>query len=545
MECCIFTQVAVVCNARNLATCDPPKRIRSNFTADVIIGGLIPVHAGGESKLNRPGVMWVEAMMFAIQEINKNASLLPGITLGFDIRDSCNKGDLALGAALDFMLTPRKPGSYERKFDSKNKSSCFCNTNSSRNSSPPIIAVVGGASSRISTTVSPVFSIDNIPQISYSSTSPTLSEKKIYRTFLRTIPSDLYQAQAIADILEHFNWTYVSIIVSDDEYGRNGLIALEKILKTKNFCIAEAASFSMNSNQETMRDAGHIIRRLQEDDRQRVVVLWCERPAALDFLRAASGKLSNITWIGTESWGDNAQVKTEADFELVRGMLGVVPYLGRYEKFDEYLKNLTPKSTQTNPWLSEYWSQKCAKPNCTDEELPNGLSLPPNKYANVMDAVYAIAYGLQSLKDSRPNLDITALDKQMLQELLKHIKKVNFTALSANGRFVFTKSGDPEFGTYLIKNLQGDEKNKKFESVAQWNGETSKLEFEENVTIQWNQGGTSVPLSRCSEICQPGFGYVRSSRECCWTCPKCPSGYFKPTVGKLLSYNIQLVKKHH
>ncbi|XP_028391361.1 metabotropic glutamate receptor 3-like [Dendronephthya gigantea] len=531
VECCIFTQVAIVCNARNHATCDPPKRIRNNFTADVIIGGLIPVHAGGELKLNEPGVMWVEAMMFAIDEINKNASLLPGITLGFDIRDSCNKGDLALGAALDFMLTPSNPGSYARKFDNKNKSSCFCNTNASGNSTPPVIAVVGGASSRISTTVSPVFSTDNIPQISYSSTSPTLSDKGTYRTFFRTIPSDLYQAQAIADILEHFNWTYVSIVVSDDEYGRNGLIALGKILKEKKFCIAEAASFSTNSNEEMTKDAEHIIRRLQEDDRQRVVVLWCERPAAIGFLRAATGKLSNITWIGTESWGDNAQVKNEVNFELIRGMLGVVPYLGRHAKFDEYLKTLTPKSKQTNPWLGEYWSKKCATPNCMDKVLPNALSLPPNKYANVMDAVYSIAYGLQGLKNSRPDLDITALDKQMLQELLKHIRQVNFHALSAKGSFVFTKSGDPVFGAYLIKNLQGDGRNKEFVPVAQWNGETSELEFEENVGIQWNQGGASVPLSRCSEICQPGFGFVRSSRECCWTCPKCQFGYIKSTVG--------------
>lgn len=545
VEWCIFAQMAAV-NTAESHVCSPPKRV-SNFSADVIIGGLVPVHAGKELKLNEPGVMWVEAMMYAIEEINENKSLLPNIRLGFDIRDSCNIADLALGAALDFMLTPTANGSYMETFDNKSESSCFCNKNANHSSIPPVIAVVGGASSSISTSVSTVFSTDNIPQISYSSTSPTLSNKDVYRTFFRTIPSDLYQAKAIADILQYFKWTYVSIVVSDDEYGRNGLIALGKILKSKSgFCIAEEALFSMNSNEETRRDAGRIIRRLQEDTRQRVVVLWCERPAAIEFFKAATGKLSNITWIGTESWGDNEEVKNEVDFDLIGGMLGVLPFLGRHAKFDKHLKSLTPKSRQKNPWLIEYWSQnkfptRCIKSpgNCTDEELPNASSLPPNKYANVMDAVYAIAYGLQSLQNLYPNLDISTLDKQMLGELMKQIRNVTFHARSAKGKFKFTENGDPGFGAYLIKNLQGTRDNKKFVSVGQWSGEECELEFEKNVTIQWNYGGAAVPLSRCSETCEAGFGFVRSSRQCCWSCPKCQAGYFKTSVGK--SYAIACI----
>lgn len=510
--------------------CNPPRRV-SNISADVIIGGLIPVHARKELTLNEPGVLWVEAMIFAIEEINNNQSLLPDVKLGYDIRDSCNKVDLASLAALDFMLTPSNKSSYMKTVDSKNESSCFCNK-VANHSIPPVIAVVGGASSSISTTVSPLFSIDNIPQISYSSTSPALSNKDIYTTFFRTIPSDVYQAEAIADILQHFNWTYVSIVVSEDEYGRNGLYALGKMLKFSNVCIAEEASFS------TKGDMDRIIQRLQDDTRQRVVVLWCGRPKAIEFLKEATGKLSNITWIGTETWGDNKDLLKEVDFKLIKGMLGVLPYLGKHPKFETYLKTVTPKSKQTNPWLSDYWqkeSKKCAESpnNCTDEELPNAYSLPLNKYANVMDAVYAIAHGLQNLKNSNPNFNISRINKEMLQELVKHIKEVNFRAKSTPGNFKFTKDGDPNFGAYLIKNLQGtDDSNKKFACIAQWNGETSKLEFKKGVKIQWNQGDISVPLSRCSETCQAGFGFVGSSKKCCWACPKCQAQYYKPNVGK-------------
>ena len=69
------------------------------------------------------------------------------------------------------------------------------------------MGVVGGSSSAISAAISNALSTDYIPQISYSSTSTSLSNKRLYRRFLRTIPSDAYQAAAIVEILNYFNWT--------------------------------------------------------------------------------------------------------------------------------------------------------------------------------------------------------------------------------------------------------------------------------------------------------------------------------------------------
>lgn len=520
------------------SVCDPPKRVY-NRTGDVVIAGLIPVHAGPNLTLNEPGIMWAEAMMFAIREINDNRTLLPNLRLGFDIRDSCNRVDLALSATLDFMLAPneKERSSYRVRKDNSNGSSCLCNTN--RTNSQLVIAVVGGASSSISAAVSPLFSADNIPQISYSSTSPSLSDKTLYQSFLRTIPSDVYQAEAIADMLAYFNWTYVSVVVSDDEYGRNGLVALRNRLKMKGICIAVEGMFTRSSPEETKRDSDNIIRELQQDARTTVVVLWCQKPSAINFLTQATGNLFNITWIGTESWGDNSRVKDTVDFGVIGGMLGVLPFLGRHGEFEQHLETLTPKTQNedVNPWLKEYWTNdefkdnQCVQSpgNCSREQLPSAASLPLNKYANVMDAVYAIAYGLQNLTDSYPKN--RTLDKQTLEGLLNRIKMVKFKALSGSGTFMFTDKGDPVFGAYLIKNLQGNRKSKEFVTIGYWDGETSKLDLNKNVKIQWITGQSSTPVSRCSEDCQPGFYFVKSSIKCCWKCLKCPDDYYKDTVG--------------
>ena len=534
---CLVWATCVAVGKSDETICGPPKRVY--LAGDVIIGGLIPVHASDPPKLNEPGIMWVEAMLFAVDEINRNRSLLPNLTLGYDIRDSCNQVDLALRATLDFLLsnvneTSPTYANETSNVDSSSRCLCDQNGNKTSTSAPPVVAIVGGATSRISISVSPLFSVDNIPQISYSSTSPSLSEKNKYRSFLRTIPSDVHQAKAIADILEYFNWTYVSIVVSDDEYGRNGLIALRDQLKEKDICVAVEKMFATTS------DSAEIVRKLQKYDRASVVVLWCERPKAVTFLQMASeGKLSNVTWIGTESWGDSPKVIEDVDFNQIAGMIGVLPFLGRLPKFDEHLKTLTPKTVDShvNPWLWEYWSQDkfhaCVADlsSCTEAHLPNAAMLPPNKYGNVIDAVYAIALGLHSLMENSTN---STVDKRMLRKLISHVKKVKFDALSGEGAFVFTDTGDPEYGSYLIKNLQGDRASNEFVTVAQWNGVKpagKRLRFLEKKNIQWNRGITrSVPPSRCSDVCKPGFYYVGTSETCCWNCVRCQNGFFKNEV---------------
>ena len=47
--------------------------------------------------------------------------------------------------------------------------------------------------------------IFKIPQISYQSTSPTLSDRERFSYFFRTVPSDVTQAYAILEILRSVN----------------------------------------------------------------------------------------------------------------------------------------------------------------------------------------------------------------------------------------------------------------------------------------------------------------------------------------------------
>ena len=72
---------------------------------DIILGGLFTVHYDGVNASNDGvcgqvtwdhGIQTLEAMLYAIDVINSDPDLLPNITLGFDISDTCKRENVAL-----------------------------------------------------------------------------------------------------------------------------------------------------------------------------------------------------------------------------------------------------------------------------------------------------------------------------------------------------------------------------------------------------------------------------------------------------------------
>ena len=74
-------------------------------------------------------------------------------------------------------------------------------------------------------------SADQIPQISYASTAPELSDDRRFDFFSRVVPPDSFQAQAMVDIIRALGWTYVSTVASEGSYGERGVEAFTQLSK--------------------------------------------------------------------------------------------------------------------------------------------------------------------------------------------------------------------------------------------------------------------------------------------------------------------------
>ena len=148
------------------------------------IGALFPMLKSSGS-LDQSGMLRLGAFLMAIDEINNKTDgiaddLLPKTRLDFVLRDSRRDNLAALIGALELVGT--------------------CGVGHSGGSSG-IVAAIGAASSGPSESAAAAFARAKVPQISYSSTSPALSDGAKFPFFLRTPPSDAFQAEAMVDVL--------------------------------------------------------------------------------------------------------------------------------------------------------------------------------------------------------------------------------------------------------------------------------------------------------------------------------------------------------
>ncbi|EHA97538.1 Metabotropic glutamate receptor 7 [Heterocephalus glaber] len=84
-----------------------PHSIR--IEGDVTLGGLFPVHAKGPTGVpcgdikRENGIHRLEAMLYALDQINSDPNLLPNVTLGARILDTCSRDTYALEQSLTFV----------------------------------------------------------------------------------------------------------------------------------------------------------------------------------------------------------------------------------------------------------------------------------------------------------------------------------------------------------------------------------------------------------------------------------------------------------
>ncbi|KAJ7342023.1 hypothetical protein JRQ81_008407, partial [Phrynocephalus forsythii] len=196
------------------------QRSVARMDGDVIIGALFSVHHQppaekvperkcGEIR-EQYGIQRVEAMFHTLDIINADPVLLPNITLGSEIRDSCWHSSVALEQSIEFI----RDSLISIRDEKDALGRCLPDPlyHHQVRVKKPIAGVIGPGSSSVAIQVQNLLQLFDIPQIAYSATSIDLSDKTLYKYFLRVVPSDILQARAMLDIVKRYNWTYVSAV---------------------------------------------------------------------------------------------------------------------------------------------------------------------------------------------------------------------------------------------------------------------------------------------------------------------------------------------
>lgn len=505
---------------------------------DILLQGLFPITFRDTpdrcSRIYKDGLMWSMAMVYAVETIN-NSTFLPNATLGFKVDNTCYNIPSAMSSAIEIVAKYRTNSVCYPQDE-------YCDGGHKVKRDNKISAVIGPALSWIAIPIASLLGLYDIPQISYAATSRILSDKTRYRSFLRTVPSDEFQAKAMADFVRHFEWNYVFLIASDDDYGKMGAATFKKTARSLNVCIAydEYIPFNSDVAEEYVHNA---LVTLKNSARAKVVIVFSYPDQGEILLQNAQRlNITDRTWIASDAWSS-----TVTKFNVSKTMLeGVFTFSIRSKKvneFIEYINKLQIQDVRHIPWFIAYMEQVL---DCTTSNHSNGKracdpieTLPPEHtisteaIANVIDAVNATAHAFRSLLSCAQGVGcLNPKDPISPYELLQYVKNTSFQGADHAG-VEFNGNGDRTFSGYTIRNVQIQGNSVGYVEVGSyfWSRTNQKPNFEIKTSlIKWSGGRR--PRSNCFRVCQPGERVVGQS-ECCWNCQKCEKGWYSSVAGSL------------
>ena len=487
---------------------------------DIMLGGLFSVHqvpywpGSRFEEIYLRGLGRMQAMIFAIERINNDTSLLSNISLGYDIRDY--GGNLSKAAGLIYQLLT--------------VDSCV-NLSQIAPRKKAIISLIGPNESRTALFIGGFLRMLNVSSITGTATSTELSSFT-YKHLYRTVPSDKFLAKAMVDLITHFNWGYVAVVGQDDSYGRSGAWAVvsESSSRKSSFCIALTEFIRLESPHLSV---GNIVKKLKQMDNVKVVILWLYENYQTKFLAEVQRQnLTGRVWILSEiHLTSTLPVKG-----ILESSLGFQFHKFSDSGFKEYLKEILVKErddrnfSEWNHITSEKWkflkNMKCVHrqiEQCSNELIKEIYS---SYVPYIIDAVYAVAHALDifnrnfSYDETKDRAKLQIANSFDVQKLLG---RVSFDGLT--GKIKFDRFGDRSSAYYDIfsfKNVpNGDVESVKMVLIGEWkNSKRNKTRLIFHEALNWTTKSGRPPKSECSEQCPPGTR-KSSTSPCCWQCLPC------------------------
>ena len=511
--------------------------IRSRNGSDLVVGGLVSIHGNNHGKCNAEVNNHIsnenlEALLYAIDTVNCDPNLLPNLTLGYDIRDTCGSEKVGLDEAIDIIYS-------NGEIDIESCSSEFNLSSNSTTFNTPVLAVIGTSYSSVTLSVAGLFHLFKMPQVSFSSTSPLLSNRELYPYFFRTIPPDDYQVQAMIDLILHFKWDHVSTLYSTDRYGQPAINAFHKLAYLNKICLDMILSVDQFSNY------GSIANQLYNSSAN-VVVLFASvfdveavLTAVLKVYQASSIK-RQFLWIASDTWAELDKYS-----EITIGKWGIAPLSEHISGFENYISQLTLVNNKRNPWFNKsYHNCSNGTSNCANNIFTSSSFTQSSFDALAIDAVYTIANALHNFIEEncatplvwhpqnrsclRNNSSYAVLAGGILKT---YIRYKNATSLTENA-IKFDSNGNSE-GSYKILNYQLNTSSNcrgKCEAlvhVGTWDGRLSsnRLKMFHNVSQQFGiDRATGKLLTSIRSNCRScSAGHIKRSvtSSCCGTCDPC------------------------
>uniref|UniRef100_A0A8C1PDZ2 G-protein coupled receptors family 3 profile domain-containing protein n=1 Tax=Cyprinus carpio TaxID=7962 RepID=A0A8C1PDZ2_CYPCA len=407
---------------------------------------------------------------FFLHFIQLHESLLPNVSVGYQIYDNCGSRLFSMNSTMALM--------NGQEFAAEDR----CNGQSL------IHAIIGESES--SATV-----------ILQSATCDCLSNRKDYPSFFRTIASDYHQSRALAYMVKHFGWSWVGAVNTDNDYGNYGMNIFLNTAQEEGICVEYSVKF-YRTETEKLKKVVDIIKQ----GTAKVIVAFLTSFEMNNLLEQLSVQnITGLQMIGVEAWITAKSLITSKSFRFLGGSLGFAVRKINIEGFSDYvIKEFWDTAfpcSQTERNSSQYAL------NCSGYQdllpLKNyNEDVPEQRYAsNVYKAVYAVAHSVHSLLNCREQKGCEKGLTIQPQQVSNQYEIVNWQQ-DSDGSIQFNPVG------YYDASLPPDQR--------------FVLNTENIIWV----GGQLGPRSVCSESCPPGTRKATQKGKpvCCYDCIPCAEG---------------------
>ncbi|XP_015281608.1 PREDICTED: vomeronasal type-2 receptor 26-like [Gekko japonicus] len=485
-------------------------------------------------------------MAFAVKEINKNLQILPNVTLGFHIWNSYFNSRETYRATVELLSTKNRfVPNYKCDFQNS------------------LIAVIGGLEAETSLLIASVLAIYKIPQLIYG-TASVMNEISPGLSTYCMAPNEVKQYKGILHLILHFRWTWIGIIVVDDECGERFQQALIPLFFWNGICLAFIEKIlqvtSIDYYFTVMQEGLQIFEVVMESKANAVVLYgdtdtvsymrWCIKLSETEFTTAKFKGKVYITTIQMDFVSYYFQ--RNWDKQILHGAISFTVHANQPPGFQRFLQNRKPHMSEGDGFIRDFWEQaflchfsdsplgKEFGKNCTGQEKLE--SLPADIFDmrltgpsySVYNAVYAVAHSLHALLSSC-NGHQRMMEKKQCNffsqppwQLHRFLKSLSFNN-SAGEKISFDTSGEVTRGyditNWLVFPNQSFFKVKIGEVHPEAPADQMLTINEDDIT--WNSYFEQTqPLSVCSESCLSGSRKRMKEGEpfCCYDCFPCPEG---------------------
>ncbi|XP_047127718.1 extracellular calcium-sensing receptor isoform X2 [Hydra vulgaris] len=486
--------------------------------------------------LSAKGLQEAWAMLFAVDQINNN--MHRNVNLGVHIEDTCDSVEIAIQSSMKFDFVTRKNKDIFEEYESTGKNTDFVvhkKLNASEkekfstniearmalNSAAKTVAVIGMRKSMVSKSIATLTNLFNIPAISYGSTDSSLSDKTVYPSFIRTIPSDILLAKMLITLVRKLKWNILfAVYDSSTDYGKSAFETFQKQLEIENLhkkkferiCLADIIEFKSIEDTKNVKFKNTL---LSQPIVKGVLLFVHSETASTIISRVIHENIEEYTWIFTEGIELTERNRQLLKTKLTKtNVIYCEPINTNFFKSNLFLeyKNFlevhffNPQAHQIIPITKQCINENCMEPaKKKKQEIEHSFFIP-----YVIDAVNLVAHALEK----RYSCAQECSDNR--RSLVNEIQNTTFD--SALGyKFEFDKDGHI-LGQYEIFKIEQEAKVKR-QRIGVWN---SKFAEKISAEGQWNFSNSS-----CSSKCLLGWGKIpTSTQDCCSNCIKCKEDEF-------------------